>query len=567
MCHHYCQSLANYSSFRHLGRAPPGGTGAFRPAEKSSSLDNRRALRESRLRPWLLDQWGTPHSSIDNSKVATRLQELRDRRQAREDATRARSQALRQSARSQAPSRTAPKKASTSPARSQAFRQPARSQATTRTVPDKASTPQVRSQAIRQPARSQATTTAAPDKASTSQARPQASRFQEARNRVQETRNRIQARRDAQQARPQACTQATPEKASTPQARPQASRVQEARDRIQARRDAQQARPQASTQATPVVASRFRPVGESRTMEILAKKERAHARLQETKDGVFASRSRRPQAVAKAHHSESKLAVPEVLPNGSAKLPSSASSTLPSGGQSCSNTQRGAGAAISSARLVSRSNRASTPVADSSLPAGVYEKVMREGSHGPAYTLNKVSWKFRNGWENVFSPPDRPVVLDPEPEGTETDTSNVPRFISPTPRYEEIGKTPVHPDCARPRRRPMAPPLPVPPSDQSVRWPERSETRLTSAGSVAKEGASEKMPGYSSKSRFFHLRHRLGPVPSGVPAHRSAAPRKSSLRTGPSMDNKPAVSFSDRVQKRTISRWVPQWPGVGGAAV
>ncbi|ERF72915.1 hypothetical protein EPUS_08362 [Endocarpon pusillum Z07020] len=416
------------------------------PAEKSSSLDNRRALRESRLRPWL--------SSIDSSKAATRLQELRNRRQAREDATRARSQA---------PSRMALEKASTT---------------------------QVRSQAIRQPARSQATTTAAPDKASTSQARPQI------------------------------------------------SRVQEALNRIQVRRDTQQARPQASTQAAPVVASRFRPVGESRTMEILAKKERAHARLQEAKNGVFASRLRRPQAVAKAHHSESKLVVPEVLPNKSAKLPSSASSTLPSGGQSCSNTQRGAGAANSSARLVSRSSRSSTRVADSSLPAGVYEKVLRKGSHGPAYTLNKVSWKCRNGWENVFSPPDRPVVIDPEPEGTETHTSNVALFISPAPRYEEIGKTSVHPDCARPRRRPMAPPLPVPPSDPSVRGPERSETRLTSAGSVAKEGPSEKRPGYSSKSRFFHLRHKLGPMPSGEPAHRSAAPRQSSLKTGPSMDNK-----------------------------
>ncbi|KAF7511351.1 hypothetical protein GJ744_004916 [Endocarpon pusillum] len=273
------------------------------PAEKSSSLDNRRALRESRLRPWL--------SSIDSSKVATRLQELRNRRQASEDATRARSQA---------PSRMAPEKASPS---------------------------QVRSQAK---------PTVAPDKASISQARPQV------------------------------------------------SRVQEALKRIQARRDAQQARPQASIKAAPVVASRFRPVGESRTMEILAKKERAHAPLQEAKDDIFASRLRGPQAVAKAHQSESKLVVPEVLPNESARPPSSASSTLPSGGQSCSNTQRGAGAANSSARLVSRSNRPSTIVTDSSLPSGVYEKVTREGSHGPAYTLNKVSWKFRNGWENVFSP-------------------------------------------------------------------------------------------------------------------------------------------------------------------
>ncbi|KAF7511352.1 hypothetical protein GJ744_004917 [Endocarpon pusillum] len=147
--------------------------------------------------------------------------------------------------------------------------------------------------------------------------------------------------------------------------------------------------------------------------------------------------------------------------------------------------------------------------------------------------------------------------MDPEPEGTETHTSNIPLFISPARRHEEIGKTHVHPDCVRPRRRPMAPPLPVPGSDPSVHVPERSETRLTSAGSVAKEGASEKVPGYSKKSRFFHLRHRLGPVPSGEPAHRSAAPRKSSLRTGSSMDNKHAVGFSDRVQQRKISRWVP----------
>lgn len=478
---------------------------------------------------------GNPHSSIDNSKVS--------RVQARKDAQQARSQASQQPARSQASTQATPEKAPSArfqevlnraqarrdppKARSQAPRQPARSQATPRTAPVKASTSQVRSQA---------TSRTAPEKASTSQARSQATR---------------------QPARPQAATKATPERSPS-------ARFQEVLNRAETRREA---RPQASTKATPVVAPRSRPVGESRTMESLASRERARARLQETKDGAFASRSRRPQAVARAHHSESKPAVPEGLPNGSFKLPSSAPSTLPSGGQLCSNTQRGAGAAHSSERLVSRSKAVSTPVADSSLPAGVYEKVMREGSHGPAYTLNKVSWKFRNGWENVFSPPDRPVVLNPELDGAETNTSNAPLFISPAPRYEEIGKTPVHPDCARPRRRPVAPLLPVPPSDPSVRCAERSETRLASAGSVANEGASEKMPGYTSKSRFFNLRHRLGPVPSGVPAHRSAVPRKPSLRTGPSMGNKPGVSFSDRVQQRTISRWVPQWPGIGGVAV
>ncbi len=470
---HQCLSQRADSSSRHVGKASPGGRETFRSSETSSFIDSRRAERESRVRPWLMGQsLGSPKPApIDISKAAPRLQEdIRTRIQARKDAALARSQAIRQPARSQATTRAAPEKASTSQVRSQAIRHPARSQATTRAAPEKASISQVRSQAIRQPARSQA----------------------------------------------------------------------------------------ATTRKAPVKGSRLR-LGESRAMECLLIRDRLEANVRGV-GAALASRSSKGQTVVRAHRPEHKPADPKGLPVRPANLPSSPSSTPPSGGQLISKTRRGAGVAATSSKVSApKAKSAHSPVDDSSLPAGVYEKVRREGSDGPAFTLKKVSWKFGGGWENVFSPPTGRVILSPEPEETEANLSHCPLWITPAPRYLEIGKTPVRADCARPRRRPMAPPMPAPPPEsESVYWPERSETRLTSAGSVATEATSVKVSGCSDRSRSLHLSHRLGSVVHHQPSHRSAAPARSALRTGSSrMATSRTVRFDDSVvQQRVVSRWI-----------
>lgn len=134
---------------------------------------------------------------------------------------------------------------------------------------------------------------------------------------------------------------------------------------------------------------------------------------------------------------------------------------------------------------------------------------------------------------------------------------HVPLWITPAPRYSQLGKTPVRPDCARPRRRPMATPLPVPPSSESVYWPERSETRLTSAGSVVTEATSAKVSGSLDRSRSLHLRHRSSSVDCRVPSHRSAAPARSTLRTGSTrMAKKGLVRFADKAEVKVVSRWM-----------
>ena len=382
-------------------------------------------------------------------------------------------------------------------------------------------------------------------------------------------RARIQARKEAtsqarsqafrQPARSQATTKAAPEQASTSQARSQAFRLP--------------ARSQASTKAAPEQASRSRPLYPTRTTEYPRLRDRALANARAV-NGAFASRSRKPVTVAKAHRPEYKPAGPRGLPVRPAKPSSSAPSTLPSGGQLTSKPRHGAGVAgTCAAALRPKAKTAPGPVEDSSLPAGVYEKVMREGSDGPAFTLRKLSWKFGNGYENIFSPPEGRVVLSPEPEEESgMNLDHVPLFITPVPRYLELGKTPVRPDCARPRRRRrhMAPSLPAPPPDQSVYWPDRSETRLTSAGSVAKKAAPEKVSGSSDRSRSLQLRHRLGSAGHREPAHKPV-PARSALRNGTGMAKKTRVRFDDTVRERIVSRWVtdvyPSYDSAAGAIV
>jgi hypothetical protein len=406
---------------------------------------------------------------FDNSEAAPSLpeqvrQRAKDRREA---AARARTQATRQPARTQAPAKEAPPKASTYQARSQAIRQPARTQATTKEAPAKASIPHARLQAFRE-ARSQAPT--------------------------------------------------------------------------------------------------MREIP-WRTMECLIHKDNASNRARQVQEGVFASRSR-AGAVAKARLPGQGQPNPEELPTRSPLLPSSGSSsppsdvlpsgpsTLPSGGQLTSKTRRGAGVVAPASKAAEPKSRTATgPVDDSALSAGVYEKVRRQGSHGPAYTLKKVSWKFMGGWENVFSPPEGRVVLSPEPEEAEASTRPAPLRVTPAPRYSEIGKTPVRPECARPRRRPMAPPAPASPP-RSVHWPSRSETRLTSAGSVAKEGTSvgPRMLGLLARLESLQLSQKLGSANHQVPAHGSAG-LKSAFRTGP-RKAKAVVRFDDDIQVKVVSRWV-----------
>ena len=302
-------------------------------------------------------------------------------------------------------------------------------------------------------------------------------------------------------------------------------------------------------------------------MECLVHKDKALDRVRQVQEGVFASRSR-AGAVAKARLPGQGQPNPEALPPRSPLLSSSASltqpcgvlssrpSTLPSGGQLTSKTQRGAGVVAPSSEAAEPKSRTPTgPVDNSSLPAGVYEKVRREGSHGPAYTLKKVSWRFMGGWETVFSPPEGRVVLSPEPEEAETATRPGPIRITPAPRYSEIGKTPVRPECARPRRRPMAPPAPASPS-RSVHWPSRSETRLTSAGSVAKEGTSvgPRMLRLLERLQSLQLSQKLGSDDHQVPAHGPAG-LKSAFRTGP-RKAKAVVRFDDDIQVKVVSRWV-----------
>jgi hypothetical protein len=375
-------------------------------------------------------------------------------------------------------------------------------------------------QAIRPPARTQATTKEAPPKASTSQARTQASR---------------------KPARTQASNKTTSDKASFPQTRSQVFL-----QAVRTQTDPKEVRP-------PL--PKFRPVSRTRTMECLVAKDRALDRARQVREGVFASRSR-AGIVAKARLPGQRQPVPEALPTRSTSPLPSGSPALPSGGQLTSKTRHGAGvAALSSKASEPRSKPASGPVDNSSLPAGVYEKIRREGSHGPAFTLKKVSWKFQGGWENVFSPPEGRVVLSPEPEVAETNNMPAPVWITPAPRYSAIGKTPVRPDCARPRRRHMAPPMPASPP-RSVHWPSRSETRFTCARSVAKEEASEghQMSGLLGRLQSLQLSHKLGSVDHRVPAHGSAA-LKSAFRTG-SRKAKAVVRFADNNRVRTVSRWV-----------
>lgn len=455
VCHRHFGQIANVPCIRHVGKASPGGRKASRPSETSSLLDSRRALRESRVRPWFAN--GTAGASpqrpsVDNSKAAaSRLQDIRTRIQARNQATAsllARSQASRLPARSQAPTMAAPEKLSTFQARSQASRIPVRSQAATRKVPEKV--------------------------------------------------------------------------------------------------------------------SRLLPLAESKAFTCALAREQAIARVRESKVG-FASAASRPKTVAKHLGSRPERAAPEALAIRPARLPSSKSSTLPSGGQLSLKTRLDGGvAAACSAVVVPKSKTKHTAPGDvSSLPAGVFEKIRREGSDGPAFTLKQVSWKFANRYENIFSPPRTRVIVSPEPE-KEVGVNRTPRRLSRTPHYERLYTTPRNEDCARPRRRPMAPPMPVSPPDQSVRWPETSETRLTSAGSVADEAASEcsqgiKVSGSSDRSRSLHLSHRLGSAGHRVPAHRSAAPAGSALRTGSSrMAKQRVVRFDDNVRERIVSRWMTE---------
>jgi hypothetical protein len=443
---------------------------ACRPSDSSSSLDSRRAERESRIRPWLIDgSMGRAHDSINHSKGSAGLQELQARSQARMDALLARRQDLRQPARTQATSSVAPVKAP---------------------IP-----PLIRSQVSRQ-ARTQATTKVAPVKATNLPARSQVSR---------------------QAVRPQTVP----------------------------------------TRMVPEKASRLDPVGSSRTVDRAHIRERVEANPRGLRDAFATRSSCKARSVAKpAVPPEDKPHVPRARPLRSEISSSSASSALPSGGQSALKSRRRASVAAPVPEVsVPKVQSATSPVDDSPLPAGVYEKVMRTGSTGPAYTLKKVSWKFGNGYENTFSPPRQAVVLTPEPV-VEVPRSQCHVPITPAPRYQDIGKTPVNLDCARPRRRPMAPPLPVDPTTESVHWPERSETRL-GAGPVAEKVASgSQMPGPSDRSRSPQLRHSMGSVAHRGPAHRFAVPGRPTLRTGPRMAKKTVVRFDDNVQVKEISRWM-----------
>lgn len=153
-----------------------------------------------------------------------------------------------------------------------------------------------------------------------------------------------------------------------------------------------------------------------------------------------------------------------------------------------------------------------------------------------------------------------------------------PLRISPAPRYVEPGKTPVHPDSARPSRRPVAPPKPASPpqadqpfdwleyveelclkgtasdakADQSFDWFDfAEEMSAESTGSVAKEAASncpqgKKVPGSSDRSRSLRLLDSTGSVGRHEPAHRSAAPTRSALSNGSSrMAKRLTVRFDD----------------------
>jgi hypothetical protein len=358
-----------------------------------------------------------------------------------------------------------------------------------------------------------------------------------------DTAARTQARR---QARPQALNKAAPEKASTSQVRSQALR--------------QPARPQAATRTVPEKASKVGPLAGSGP-RARANKTSMCAKVSGG-DIALASAAPKPKAVAKHISPSPKPAERLTRPNRAAKLPSSAPSTLPSGEQLSTKTRRGAGvvAAAPAAAEPKGKSAQPSPVDDSSLPAGVYEKVRREGSDGPAYNLKRVSWKFTGGYENIFSPPQGRVIISPEPE-EEVGVNRTALRVSRTPRYERLYTTPRYKECARPRCRPMAPSMPVPPPDQSACWPERSETRLTSAGPVAKKAApsERKVSGSSDRSRSLHLRHRSESDDRRKPAHRSAAPARSALRTGSKrMAKQHVVRFDDNVRERIVRRWMTE---------
>lgn len=375
-------------------------------------------------------------------------------------------------------------------------------------------------------------------------------------SRRQETHTRIQARTSAsssartqasrQPARTQASTRAAPTKASTSSVRTQATQPGA---RFQA------TEPRRTVGTKP---SRLIPECEPKAFAILLHRDRIETEQREAKrNGGFLKKRLPPRSDARSTGSGDRRQRP-------AGPPPSAPSTLPSGGQSSVKVRRGGSVATaSSAVSVPKTKTEPTaPVDTSSLPAGVYEKVRREGSDGPAYTLKKVSWRFMGGYENIFSPPQTRVVITPEPE-VEVEVNRPSTYFSKAPSYERLYTTPRRQDCARPRRRlNVAPLLPVPPPDQSVSWQERSETRLTSAGSVATEATSEgpqglKVSGSSVRPQSLQLCHSLGSVGHAEPAHRSAAPARSALRNGSSrMAKKHVVRFDDNVRERIVSRWV-----------
>jgi hypothetical protein len=348
-------------------------------------------------------------------------------------------------------------------------------------------------------------------------------------SRVQDSRIRRQARKD-QLAETLARTQASrtttrtqvnnkpaPAKVSYLQARSQASR--------------QTARPQATTTRTvPEKAST--KVGPSTDASKSTARVQMKARHVAKADGgvVLASEASKPKTVVRHTQPQPKPVKPEPLPVRTERLPSSKSSALPSGGLAYKKIRRGVDVAAAAPAVSVPKGRTEhvAPVDDSTLPAGVYVKVRREGSDGPAFTLRKVdSAKYKGEWTRYFSPLRSALVLSPEPEETEV---GPPLWSSLAPTYSKLGTTPLAQDLVRPRKRgrPIARPLRAsPPDDRTIYWPSRLESRPQGAGSVANGGPDDCSQGKREssweKSSKAYLRQWSGYVDPQEEANRKAA--------------------------------------------